>query len=212
MKSLLALLAIALLGQSAAACGGTSKATGSASQASSRIAATGAKAATASSATSTQNYAKADRDKDNDVEAPYDDTNNNEELNYGRAASSVDKQAIAALIKRYYAAAAAGDGAKACSMLYVTFAEAVPEDYGTSPPGQPYMRGKTCPAVMALLFKHDHSQLIAELPLLEVRRVRLEQHHGLAVLSFGTMPERQIPVQRERRTWKIEALLDSALS
>lgn len=212
MKSLPVLLAMALLSVGVSACG-SGKNTNSGSHATSGVAATGSTTATtASGAISTQDYTKADGDKDNDnIAAPYDDTNNNEILDYARAASPADKQAVAALIKRYYTAAAAGDGAKACSMLYVTLAEAVPEDYGKSPPGQPYMQGNTCPAVMTLLFKHLHNQLTVELPLLKVTRVRLDQHHGLAVLSFGKMPERQISVHRERHTWKIEALLDSEL-
>ena len=64
---------------------------------------------------------------------------------------------------------------------------------------------------MTALFKHLHEQIAAEEPMLRVRAVRLEQHHGVAVLSFGTMPERQIQVRREARTWKADALLDSPL-
>ena len=96
-------------------------------------------------------------------------------------------------------------------MIYSTLAEAVPEDYGLSPPGPPYMRGTTCPAVLTLLFKHLHSQLGLELPKIKVTRVRLTEHHGLAVLSFGTMPERQIQVAREGHVWRLAALLDGEL-
>jgi hypothetical protein len=71
------------------------------------------------------------------------------------------------------------------------------------------MRGTTCAAVLTLLFKHDHPQLVAELPKLEVARVRLIEHHGIVILHFGTLPERQIPVAREGHTWKLQGLLDS---
>jgi hypothetical protein len=211
MKPLPVLFAAALLSAGVSACG-SGKNTSSASP-SPNAAATGSTVAgSASSATPTGDYTKADTDKDNDIGAPSDDTNNNYILDYAHAASTADKRAVTALIKRYYAAAAVGDGAKACSMMYVTFAEAVAEDYGQGSAGDSYLRqGKTCPAVMALLFKHYHGQLAAELPILEVTRVRLDRHHGLAVLSFGTMPERQIPVRRERRAWKIGAVLDSEL-
>jgi hypothetical protein len=210
MKSLLALLAVALFGVGSSACGGASKSKGSASQTSSDVAAT-TPTTTATRTTPARDYTKADADKDDDIGAGYDDTNNNSLLDFAHAASASDKQAITALVKRYYAAAAAEDGAKACSMLYFTLAEAVPEDYGQSPPGQPYMLGKTCPVVMTKLFKHFHSQVAAHNATLKVTRVRLNQHHGLAVLSFGRMPERQISVAREGHTWKIEALLDSEL-
>ena len=160
---------------------------------------------------SSSGYAKADRDKDNDFSYA-DDTNNDEILDYAQPAGPADARSITALIKRYYAIAVAGDGAKACSMLYVTLAEAAVEDYGYGSAGPAYLtQGRSCPGVLDLMFKHFHNQLVAELSSLKVTRVRLKHHHGLAVLSFGTMPERQINVRRERHTWKLEALLDSAL-
>jgi hypothetical protein len=210
MKSLLVSVAVALLCFGISACGSSSKGTGSASQTSSG-ATTATTAAATSSTTPTPDFRKADGDKDNDIGAPDDDRNNNSVLSFGQAASSSDQSAITGLIKRYYAAALAEDGAKACSLLYSTLAEAVPEDYGQSPPGQPYMRGTTCPTVMMLLFKHEHGKLTVQVPLLKVARVRLNEHHGLTVLKFGKMPERQIPVAREGHVWKVEALLDSEL-
>jgi hypothetical protein len=208
MKSLPTLLAIALLGVGVAACGSAGR---DASQASSaaQSATTYTPPSTApSKAPPAPVQSRADGDHDNDTGAVGDDTNNNSVLDFGHAAGTSDKQTITALLKRYYAAAAAEDGARACSMLYSTLAEAVPEDYGQSPPGQPYMRGTTCPAVMTLLFKHFHPQITLELPRLDVARVRLIEHHGLAVLHFGAMPERKIAVAREGHTWKVEALLD----
>jgi hypothetical protein len=208
MKPLLAPLAVVLLSIGTTACSSSNKSTNSAPRTSSS-----GTTATASSTTPTQSYTKADADKDNDVEAPDDDTNNNSVLDFGHAANAADRQAITTLVKRYYAAALAGDGAQACSMIYSTFAEAIPEDYGQSPPGPSYLKGgTTCPAVMVLLFKHFHSQLAVQVPLLEVSRVRLKEHQGLAVLRFGKMPERQIDVGREgQHAWKVEALLDSEL-
>ncbi len=210
-KSLPPLLAIALLSTIISACGGTSKGTSSTSTPSSAAAAS-SPTKTASASSSIPGYAKVDGDRDNDVGAAYDDTNNNAVLNYGHAASAVDKQAAAALVKRYYAAALQGDGAKACSMIVSSLSKAVVEDYGHGSAGPAYLQGgKTCPAVMELLFEHFHGQLVAELPKLEVRRVRLAGEHGVAILSFGTLPERQIPVSREGAAWKVDAPLDSEL-
>jgi hypothetical protein len=152
---------------------------------------------------------KADADKDDDIGAPEDDTNNDSTVDFGHAADASDTRAITALIKRYYAAAYTENGANACKMLYSTLEEAVPEDYGESPPGQPYMRGSTCAAVLTLLFKHVHPQLTIEHPKLEVAHVRLVEHHGIVVLRFGALPERVISVSREGHTWRVDALLDS---
>ena len=191
---LLALFALGLLGVCLTACGSSSKDTSSTSQNSSTTdAAVNNATTTAPSDTApAPPDTKVDSDKDNDVGAPDDDKNNNSSLDFGHEASASVKRPITALIKRYYATAAAENGARACSMLYSTLAEAVPEDYGLSPPGEPYMRGTTCPAVMTLMFKHFHPQLELELPKLKVTHVRLIEHHGLVFLHFGALPERVV--------------------
>jgi hypothetical protein len=173
---LLSTFAAALLGVSIAACG-------SSRSANSEPQASNAAPSAASTEASTEDLTKVDRDKDND-NAPYDDTNNNGVMEYGHAAGASDTQAITALIKRYYAIATAGDGAQACTMLYITLAESVAEDQGKGSAGAPYLsQGTTCPTVMSLLFKYYHSQLALELPLLKVTHVGLIQHHGLAPFS-----------------------------
>ncbi len=206
MKSLLALTGLGLLCSGVAACGagkGVSSSVSSATQAKDvAVSTVPANVPPAPAET------RADKDNDNDIGAPYDDTSNSNTLNFGRAADATDTRAITALIKSYYETAYAENGAKACRMLYSTLEEAVPEDYGQSPPGQPFMRGTSCAAVLTLLFKHDHLQLAAELPKLRVARVRLMEHHGIAILHFGALPERQIPVSREGQVWKVGGLLD----
>ena len=198
MRSLLALCAIGLLSVGTSACGNAYKGAGSASRVSSTPKAPSA---------STQKETKADRDKDNDG-SPDGDTNNSL-LDFGHAANAADSRTITALIKRYYAIAAAEDGAKACSMIYSSFAKSVPEDYGTSPPGPPYARGTTCPAVLTRVFKHFHSRIMVKLSKLDVFRVGIKGRQGVAVLHFGAMPEREITVAREGHTWKLDALVDS---
>jgi hypothetical protein len=167
-------------------------------------------------------YSVADSDKDNDGvnstkdknnhTASVDEKNNDAILNFGHAADAADTNAITTLVKRYYTAAAREDGARACSLIYITIAESLPEDYGAGSGGPPYLKaGTTCAGVMGLLFKHYHGQLTAELPLLKVARVRLVRRHGLAILHFGTMPERQLSVRQELGTWKLGAIIDSDL-
>jgi hypothetical protein len=212
MRWLLGLLVIGLLGMLLTACGGASKDAGGPSPASSvgKSQTTGTTSATTPANTPPAPVeTKVDGDKDNDVGAPADDTNNNQALDFGHAASPSEASTITALIKRYYAAAGAEDGVKACSMIYSTLEESVAEDYGRSPPGQTYMLGNTCPAVLRLLFKHFHPQIALELPKLKVARVRLIEHHGIVILHFGGLSEREIPVTREGHTWKLAGLLDS---
>jgi hypothetical protein len=152
--------------------------------------------------------AKVDADHDSDIHAPYDDKSNASELEFGKPASAADTRAITAAIKRYYAVALAGNGAKACTLIYSPIAESVVEDYGQSPPGQPYMTANSCAGAMTLMFKHFHPQFVAEVPHLRVKRVQLEEHHGIAILSFGKLAERNISIIRERHAWKIAGLLD----
>jgi hypothetical protein len=205
IKSLLGLGVVGLLSLCLAACG----ADGSGSDSTS-----GSSSAGRTATTSVSNVApapaqtKADADKDNDIGAPEDDTNNDSTLSFGHPASTSDTRAITTLIKRYYAAADAENGPEACSLLYSSLEEEVPEDYGQSPPGPPYMHGTTCAASMTLLFKHFHPQISVELPKLTVARVRLIEHHGIVILHFGTLPERQIAVHREGHTWKVSSIFD----
>jgi hypothetical protein len=208
MKASLALLSVLALGASVAACG-SSSATDSSRDASHNV-------STEESATSTAeeapaDYRKADADKDNDIGAPYDDRNNHEALSYGHAADASDERTILDLVKRYYVTALAGNGAKACSLLYSPLAEAAPEDYGEVP-GPTYLRGaNTCKAVLTRLFRHFHSQLAVQVRVLRVRHVRIQSGHAVALLSFAGMPERELQITREGHVWKIAALLDGPL-
>jgi hypothetical protein len=153
------------------------------------------------------------KDGDNDTDnssGSYYDSDDDSVRHYGHAADTSDRSAIAALVKRYYAAAATEDGAAACSMILSNLVRSVPRDLGR-PPGPPYLRGNTCAIVMSKIFKEHHLQLAAYAGGLEVTGVRVDHDHGLAVLGFKTLPGRQIRVAREARAWKLEALLDSEL-
>jgi hypothetical protein len=213
MRSVLTLLAIALFSAGVTACGGVSKGTGSVSQTSSgAVASSSTPVATAPSVASTQPNLKRDRDNDYDNSSnSYYDKDDSVILGYGHAAGAADRQAVAAVVKRYYAAAAAGDGAKGCSLIYSIYAETIPENYGRPPAGPPALRGKTCAEVMSKVFKQRQPQLAADSATLKVTGARLEGNRGWALMSFKTMPARSILVHRERGAWKIYALLDSEL-
>lgn len=210
----LALLALTAASLEMLACGGKTahKATAARSRAVSSSVNTAAatrRALAPSSGASSNDFTKIDRDKDND-NSSYDDANNEETLNFGRAAEAPDKRAVTALVKRYYRAALARDGASACTMLYSTLAESAPEDYGEY--GASYLKGaKSCPAVLDKTFEFFHRQIAAESASLQVARVRLKERHGIAVLRFRKLPEREIAVKQEGHGWRIDALLDGEL-
>jgi hypothetical protein len=147
-------------------------------------------------------HPKSDIDGDND--------NNEDDYGYGHAASPAATQAITTLVKRYYTAAAAANGAEACLLMYSLLAEEIPEEYG-EPPGQPALRGSTCAVVMSKIFNQQHNRLVAELPELEVAAVRVRSHHALVILGFHRMPPREIRVHLEYGVWKIDELLDNSI-
>jgi hypothetical protein len=234
MRPLLASLAIALLGVSLGACGGSGKGAGSASQTSSKTAATaamgdapapGASTTPAAAAgsfmgdedddESASNQTPGDSSKDNDADFDNDTIKNKGYYDgddgairgFGHAAIAAERRAIAALVKRYYAAAAASDGAKACPLINSALEEAIPEDYG-QPPGPAYARGKTCAVVMSKLFEHAHSQLAGAF---EVTGVRVEGREARALLGSRAVPASFVSVKRERGAWKIGALLGEPL-
>jgi hypothetical protein len=213
MRRLFALLVITLLSLGPSACGGAGKATSSSSQSASTAATatstptttpatTPATTPTTPATTPTTTPTTRDRDGDGD--------NNNDDYGYGHAVSAAETQAIAELVKHYYAAAAARDGAKGCSLLYSLLAEEIPELYG-EPPGPPELRGSTCAAVMSKLFAHHHQELVTDAATVKLMDVRVKRLRGLAIMSFKGMPQRDIAVHLEHGVWKIDELLDTNL-
>lgn len=176
------MLAIVLLSVSTTACGDTGKATSSTAQ---------------------HTVKKRDRDDDGD--------NNDDDakfLNYGHAATGRELQEIKTLVTSYYAAAAAEDGAKACSLLIPFIAESVAENYGHTPT----LSGKTCAVVMSKLFKLNHQLLVGKSATLKFYAVRVGGAKALTVLSFATLPEvRLIAERRVDGTWRMLDLLDGIM-
>lgn len=205
MKRLLARTAIAPLAASLLACGGSGR--------SSSVDSHDMPTTVSSADTSTAPLdASVDADHDNDVHAAEDDTNDNRALRYGHDASLSERRAISSLVKRYYATALAEDGARGCSLLYSTLAEAAPQDDSREPDAPAYMHGQTtCAGVLHALFRHYHAQLAAELPKLQITRVRLQGRQGFVFLRFGKLSERRTGVRREGHTWKMTHIYDEEL-
>jgi hypothetical protein len=213
MRLLLTLFTIALLSVGVIACGGASKGVGSATQTTNVAATAGSNATNGSSNTSTsvQSLPSMDRDDDRDSSGKgrYD-SDDYKIVAYGHEATPADRRAVTALVKRFYAAAAAGNGAGACSMFYTLLAESIVEGYGRVP-GSPALRGNTCAVVMSKLFKQNYQELVVDNATLAMTGVRVEGKRGIGLLSFKGRPEQHIVVHREFGTWKIDSMLDSRL-
>ncbi len=159
------------------------------------------------------NHEDSDADSAEEYEETFDngdyhDSDDRSVLFYGHAASAADAHAITAVITRYYADAAAQDGAAACTMLTPAFASSLPEAYGHTS-GLPYLRGgKSCQAILSLLFKHFHAKLAGTTA---VTGVRVASSSAIALLGSSRMPAGEISMQREGSVWKLAAMLGTAL-
>jgi hypothetical protein len=200
-----ALLAIALLSANLAACGGTSGEMNSLSKSSSSTPNT-------VSSVPPGSYLKNDGDKDSDDEKhkdkrPDDDDDRNLLAAYGPEAGQADRRAVTAVVKSYLAAAAAGDGTKACPLLYGSLASNLARDQSHSSQG-----GNTCATSLARPFREEHQQLVDDdIPTMVVSGVHVKGDFGLAQLGFRATPEREILLEREGHIWKMAALFDSEL-
>ncbi len=140
-----------------------------------------------------------DEDDDSDK---YGNEPDNENEPFGHPADATDARRITAVLRRYYAAAARGDGALACGLLYSPVAEGVAEDYGGSnaPADQ---RGETCAVVLSKLFDQQHGQL-KDGAKLRVAAVRVELNQASVRFGLGGgQPDQYIMAHRERGAWKV---------
>lgn len=151
-------------------------------------------------------------DTDEDYPVPesykFPDADDQVTLAYGHAPSNLQRGAITSVLKHYYSAISAGDGALACSLLVPAFARSVSEDYGRAP-GPSYLRdANSCPAVMPMLLQHFRKQLADPITVVEVR---LKDGRAQVVLSSRTMSASHIFLMRQGGSWKIQELLAQPL-
>jgi hypothetical protein len=129
----------------------------------------------------------------------------------GQPAGAADRRAIIALIGRYYASAAAGEGAKACPMLYALSAERFVEEQRHPGNKSPSLRG-TCAQILSQLFKQRHHELVGDAAAHRVLAVRVQGNRGLALVRFGApreLRELEVLVHREHGAWKMETPLEN---
>lgn len=197
-------LILAVLGLGLAACGGSNG--DAASQTTSNHAPSHHTKANGGASTATAtNFSTHNNDRDNDGDHNNDDA---EVLEYGHTANATDRRVSVALVKRYYAAAAAEDGAKGCSMLAPFIAELVVENDGQAEE----LRGRSCATVMHKLFKLHHRRLAEKNATLKILDVRVDGNKALAILEFPFTPEvRKLVERRLGSTWRLLEPLDSIL-
>lgn len=198
IRTLLASLAATTLGGAVCACASAPLAQRARSSAS-----------TGKAASSAAAYeAKRDADNDNDnVSGSRYDSDDSQVLDFGRAAGAAEARRIATLVVRYYQAAAAADGARACAMLYAPIAESVVEQFAGTP-----LRGRSCRAVMSALFRGHRRELASKLASLRILGTRVAGERGIVLMRFGGGGARELVLHRERGAWRVLALQDVGLS
>jgi hypothetical protein len=157
-------------------------------------------------------YLKGDGDKDNDDEGrPEQGKGDDREFleGYGPRASQADARSIAALVKRYLAVSAAGEAARACSLLSTGMAAGL-----AGAPHQPgRSTGQACATAFSPLLREQRQRLVAEdVATLAVTSVHVKGDLGLIALAFENAPESELLVEREGRQWKIGALFDTNMA
>jgi hypothetical protein len=152
-------------------------------------------------------------DPDDDSYTPesrrYPDADDKVTLAYGKSPPFAERRVIADTVTRYYAAAAAADGATACALIDPLLADAVPEDYGSGA-GPAYLHGgKTCRAVVSAMFRHEHALVSANVQVLSVRA---KGTRAQVVVGSRAMPASLVYLRREGHMWRIQGLLGNPLS
>ena len=203
--ALVALLVLGAVSGAAAGCGGASKAASASGT-------TGASTAAVSTSTAKLPQPETQSDADLDSDTYPGEPDNDKNHVFGHVADASDRQAALALVERYFAAAAAGDGAAACGLMYSSLSESMAEDYGAVA-GSPYMRGTTCPAVMSGLLKHFRARLATERATLKVAQVRVRGNFTSVRMGFAGAPAKfYLELRKERGTWRLDRMIPTEQS
>jgi hypothetical protein len=125
------------------------------------------------------------------------DRDNDATFQWGPVASAADRRVVVALVKRYYAIAAAGDGAGACSLLDPLIVEMVAEDESH--------RG--CAHNMDRLFARFHRQLVEDLGSFRVVVVQRRENTAAVLVDFAPTRLWQVFVRRTHGHWRLDTPL-----
>jgi hypothetical protein len=150
-----------------------------------------------------------DGDSDYPVRSSYlfPDTDDEVTLD-GRSPDASERGAIAAVVRAYYAAAAAENGTLGCSLLTSSLAASAVEDYGSTGASAALRGAKTCAALLSALFRNSHQELAGPVEIFAVRASGAEAH---VVLTSRTLRASSIELARQAGHWRVQELLGSPL-
>lgn len=166
--------------------------------------------------------AKGDNDGDSPEQTAFD-SDDYHSMHFGHAADPTDERAIAAIVKRYYAALASEDASTVCSLLLEVVAEGMPESErgaagerlptpGAATAGhRPAPGHTTCASAISGTLAESHRALLAEDRTLRVIGVRVRRRRASALLRFGSTVARHILLYKEGDAWKVGTLADEDL-
>jgi hypothetical protein len=148
-----------------------------------------------------------DEDSDYPTRASYrfPDSDDKTVFDYGHRPSIADSHAIESVVKRYFNYAGAGDGAGACSLLLPGVSRSIPETYGL---GASTPQGKTCQAILSMLFRRAHGELAEPITVVDVR---VKGAKAQVVLGSRKMRAGDTVLGRQGGSWKVEQLLERTL-
>lgn len=150
-----------------------------------------------------------DEDSDYPTRASYKfpDEDDKTVFAYGHRSSAAQAKAIASVVKRYFAYAAAGDGSGACSLLLPSIAGSMSEAYGQGA-GSSSPSAKTCQALLTGLFKASREELSEAITVVEVR---VKGVNSQVVIGSRKMRSASTILTRQGGVWKIEQVLGRTL-
>jgi len=158
----------------------------------------------AATVTTSQSYTARGKDEDGDIDTLGQggryDKDNDATFQWGPPASAADRRAVVALIKRYYEIAAAGDGAKACSMLDPLIVEMVAE-------AEPH---HGCAHNIAKLFAQRHRQLVEDLSSFRVLTAQRRENRVAVLIDFAPTRLWQVYARRTHGAWRMDTPLFTA--
>jgi hypothetical protein len=160
--------------------------------------------------TSSDNRHDNDADFDNDVNDArlgYIDRDDRAVLRFGHKPTLAVERTLRAFAERYYAAAAAGDGATACALIAPEIVKTIPASYGEGS-GPAYMRGKTCVAVISGLFRHLHTQMAAGFV---VTGARVNGDQALVFIGSKGFPAAYLLLERRHNGWRLMGMVSLPL-
>jgi hypothetical protein len=145
-----------------------------------------------------------DRDDDRPGSGRHD-PDNDQSSTFGLPATVAQKRMFEVVIRSYYAVAAAGDGARACSLLYWLAAETLVNEQKQGKLGP----ARSCARLAAAQFDVRHAELREDARELALAEARVRERRAVALVVFAARRERLVPLHREGSTWKMDVLLDA---